>query len=156
MPGKEARWAFPVEGMSCASCVARVEKALSRVEGVSGASVNLATKTATVMADPERTGPERLISAIRDTGYEVPVQRTEFPVEGMHCASCVSRVEKALASVPGVLSASVNLSRRSWRRKTRSRGRSGCSARRSGRFSPVFASGSFSAFRCFFSRSGRW
>ena len=99
--------------MTCASCVARVEKSLSRVEGVSEASVNLATKTATVTVDPRRAGPGRLVSAIRDTGYEVPVQRTEFPVEGMTCASCVARVEKALASVPGVLSASVNLATQS-------------------------------------------
>jgi Cu+-exporting ATPase len=113
IPGKEARWIFPVEGMTCASCVARVEKALSRVDGVSGASVNLATKTAAVTADPRRAAPERLVSAVRDAGYEVPVQRTEFPVEGMTCASCVARVEKALASVPGVLSASVNLATQS-------------------------------------------
>jgi Cu+-exporting ATPase len=111
-PGKEARWAFPVEGMTCASCVARVEKALSRVEGVSRASVNLAANTATVMADPEKTRMATLVSAIRDTGYEVPVQKTEFPVEGMTCASCVARVGKALLSVSGVLSASVNLATR--------------------------------------------
>ncbi|MGZ8440466.1 MAG: copper ion binding protein, partial [Candidatus Deferrimicrobiaceae bacterium] len=104
-----ARWTLPVEGMTCASCVARVEKALSRVEGVTEASVNLATKTATVAADPRKTGPEKLAAAIRDSGYEVPARKTEFPVEGMTCASCVARVEKALASVPGVLSASVNL-----------------------------------------------
>jgi Cu+-exporting ATPase len=109
MPGKEARWTIPVEGMSCASCVARVEKALSLVEGVSGASVNLAAKNATVMANPEKTRMASLVDAIRDSGYEVPVQRTEFPVEGMTCASCVARVGKALLSVPGVLSASVNL-----------------------------------------------
>ncbi|MBK5095616.1 MAG: copper ion binding protein, partial [Deltaproteobacteria bacterium] len=109
VPGKEVRWIFPVGGMTCASCVARVEKALSRVEGVSRASVNLATNTATVMADPERTRMASLVSTIRDSGYEVPVQRTEFPVEGMTCASCVARVGKALLSVPGVLSASVNL-----------------------------------------------
>jgi Cu+-exporting ATPase len=108
-PGKEARWTFPVEGMTCASCVARVEKALSRVEGVSRASVNLAANTATVTADPEKTRMASLVSTIRDTGYEVPVQKTEFPVEGMTCASCVARVGKALLSVPGVLSASVNL-----------------------------------------------
>jgi Cu+-exporting ATPase len=108
-PGKEARWTFPVEGMTCASCVARVEKALSRVEGVARASVNLAANTATVIADPEKTRMVSLVSAIRDTGYEVPVQKTEFPVEGMTCASCVARVGKALLSVPGVLSASVNL-----------------------------------------------
>ncbi|MGW8286491.1 MAG: heavy metal translocating P-type ATPase [Candidatus Deferrimicrobiaceae bacterium] len=107
--GKEARWTFPVEGMTCASCVARVEKALSRVEGVARASVNLAANTATVTADPEKTRMASLVSVIRDTGYEVPVQKTEFPVEGMTCASCVARVGKALLSVPGVLSASVNL-----------------------------------------------
>ncbi|HSL99639.1 MAG TPA: heavy metal translocating P-type ATPase [Candidatus Limnocylindria bacterium] len=112
-PGKEARWTFPVEGMTCASCVARVEKSLSRVEGVSRASVNLATNTATVMADPEKTRMASLVSTIRDSGYEVPVQREEFPVEGMTCASCVARVGKALLSVPGVLSASINLATQS-------------------------------------------
>jgi Cu+-exporting ATPase len=111
--GKEARWTFPVEGMTCASCVARVEKSLSRVAGVSRASVNLATNTATVMADPEKTRMASLVSAIRDSGYKVPVRRTEFPLEGMTCASCVVRVAKALLSVPGVLSASVNLATRS-------------------------------------------
>jgi Cu+-exporting ATPase len=109
VPGKEVGWTFPVAGMTCASCVARVEKSLSRVEGVTRASVNLATNTATVMADPEKTRMTSLVSTIRDSGYEVPVQRTEFPVEGMTCASCVARVGKALLSVPGVLSASVNL-----------------------------------------------
>jgi len=64
------------------------------------------------MADPEKTRMATLVSAIRDTGYEVPVQRTEFPVEGMTCASCVARVGKALLSVSGVLSASVNLATR--------------------------------------------
>jgi Cu+-exporting ATPase len=99
--------------MTCASCVARVEKSLSRVEGVSFASVNLATSTATVTADPERTRMASLVSAIRDSGYEVPVQRTELPLEGMTCASCVARVGKALLSVSGVLSASVNLATQS-------------------------------------------
>ncbi|MGZ9147225.1 MAG: heavy metal translocating P-type ATPase [Candidatus Deferrimicrobiaceae bacterium] len=113
VPGEMARWTLPVEGMTCASCVARVEKALSRVEGVTEASVNLATKTATVAANPRKTGPEKLAAAIRDSGYEVPARKTEFPVEGMTCASCVARVEKALASVPGVLSASVNLATQS-------------------------------------------
>ena len=99
--------------MTCASCVARVEKSLSRVAGVSRSSVNLGTNTATVTADLEKTRMASLVSAIRDSGYEVPVRRTEFPVEGMTCASCVARVGKALLSVPGVLSASVNLATRS-------------------------------------------
>ena len=82
--GEEARWTFPVGGMTCASCVARVEKALSRVEGVSHASVNLATNTATVTADPERTRMASLVSTIRDSGYEVPVQRTVITSYSIH------------------------------------------------------------------------
>ena len=104
-----ARWSLPVAGMTCASCVARVEKSLLRVEGVASASVNLADGSATVAVDPSKVGPWRLVAAIRDTGYEVPVERTAFPVQGMSCASCVGRVERALRNLPGVLAASVNL-----------------------------------------------
>ena len=81
--------------------------------GVAGASVNLATKTATVTVDPEKVGPQDLVAAIRDAGYEVPAEKVAFPVEGMSCASCVARVEKAISAVPGVLSASVNLAAKS-------------------------------------------
>src|SRR5512139_3883544 len=112
-PEGRNRWTLPVAGMSCASCVARVEKALARVEGVESASVNLAAGTATVTVDPQKVGPWRLAAAIRDTGYEVPVERTTFPVQGMSCASCVGRVERALRGVPGVLAASVNLAAQS-------------------------------------------
>jgi Cu+-exporting ATPase len=105
----KARWTLPVSGMTCASCVARVEKALSRAEGVMKASVNLAAGSATVTADPSRTGPATLAGIVRDIGYEVPAERALFPVEGMTCASCVARVERTLRKVPGVLSAGVNL-----------------------------------------------
>src|SRR5512139_300550 len=108
-PEGRLRWTLPVSGMLCASCVARVEKALARVEGVESASVNLAAGTATVTVDPQQVGPWRLVAAIRDTGYDVPVVRTTFPVQGMSCASCVGRVERALRGVPGVLAATVNL-----------------------------------------------
>ncbi len=104
-----ARWTLPVAGMTCASCVARVEKALAKVEGVSSASVNLAAGSATVTADPSRTGPSELAEAVRGVGYEVPAERVSFPVEGMTCASCVARVERALRKVPGVATAAVNL-----------------------------------------------
>ncbi len=104
-----ARWTIPVEGMSCASCVARVESGLSRIEGVASASVNLAAKTASVTGDPAKVGPQALADAIRGTGYEVPTEKVSFPIAGMTCASCVARVEKALSAVPGVVAASVNL-----------------------------------------------
>jgi len=94
------------------SCVGRVEKTLSRVEGVVSASVNLATGTATVSADPAKAGPWRIAAAIRDAGYEVPIERATFPIHGMSCASCVGRVERALRGVSGVLAAGVNLAER--------------------------------------------
>jgi len=89
--------------------VARVEKALSRTDGVSEASVNFAAEKATVEYDPKSTGPDKLISAIEGVGYGTDVRETTFGVAGMTCASCVGRVERALKNVPGVLEATVNL-----------------------------------------------
>jgi Cu+-exporting ATPase len=100
---------IPVTGMSCASCSGRVEKALSRSDGVSEASVNLATERASVSYDPEVTTPESLVEAVRDAGYGAEVRQTSLGVTGMSCASCVGRVEKALGRVPGVLDVNVNL-----------------------------------------------
>lgn len=99
---------IPVEGMSCASCVARVEKALQQVPGVKTVSVNLATERARVDA-VANVSTSTLVEAIRKAGYAVPSETVELAVEGMNCASCVGRVEKALRAVPGVTAASVNL-----------------------------------------------
>ncbi len=101
-------WSFPVEGMTCASCVLRVEKSLAAVPGVADVSVNLATEAATVQADASVT-PEALRAAIEKAGYNVRQQTLELQIEGMTCASCVGRVEKALKRVPGVVSVEVNL-----------------------------------------------
>jgi len=100
---------FRVEGMTCASCVARVEKALSRVPGATGAVVNLATEKAGVDLDPAKAGAAEAVAAVRKMGYGPVVETLEMGVGGMTCASCVARVEKALAKVPGVLDAAVNL-----------------------------------------------
>lgn len=96
-------------GMSCASCVARVEKALSRLDGVSEAKVNLATEKASVIVDPSRIHIKELIRTIQDLGYKVDLVEQSFGVRGMSCASCVRRVERALESLEGVVEASVNL-----------------------------------------------
>lgn len=97
-----------VEGMTCASCVGRVEAALKKVDGVQSASVNLATERADItLAKP--VDRQVLIQAIEQTGYDVPANKVELSIEGMTCASCVSRVEKALNAVNGVKTASVNL-----------------------------------------------
>jgi len=103
------RVTIPVGGMTCASCVARVERALKTVPGVSQATVNLASERATVVYDGQATSIEDLFSAVQEAGYEPRRESLTVGVEGMDCASCVRRVENALAKVPGVLSASVNL-----------------------------------------------
>jgi len=122
---------FAVEGMTCASCVRRVEKALGKALGVSEASVNLATEKARVTYDPAAVSPEQLHTAVSKAGYAlrdlpaeappvpmaIPLAVTapptagniSLPIEGMTCASCVRRIEKRLARVPGVELAEVNL-----------------------------------------------
>ncbi|WP_052341182.1 heavy metal translocating P-type ATPase [Salinarimonas rosea] len=97
-----------IEGMTCASCVGRVERALRAVPGVAEANVNLATERAEIkLAEP--VDRAALVRAIEDVGYDVPATSTEIAIEGMTCASCVGRVERALRSVSGVTKASVNL-----------------------------------------------
>ena len=97
-----------IEGLTCASCVARVEKAIAKVPGVEQASVNLATEAATITS--AGAPPAAAVAqAIVDAGYEVGHQDITLDIRGMTCASCVSRVEKALKTVPGVTAAEVNL-----------------------------------------------
>jgi Cu+-exporting ATPase len=98
---------LPIAGMTCASCAGRVERALSKVSGASAVSVNLATEQARVQA-PGDSLPA-LMEAVERAGYSVPQQTVELSIEGMTCASCVGRVERALNKVPGVKSVSVNL-----------------------------------------------
>lgn len=98
---------LPIAGMTCASCAGRVERALSKVSGASAVSVNLATEQARAQA-PGDSLPA-LLDAVEQAGYSVPRQSLELSIEGMTCASCVGRVERALAKVPGVKSVSVNL-----------------------------------------------
>ena len=99
---------LPVGGMTCASCVARVEKALAKVPGVRAASVNLATESATVEGDGALDAGV-LAAAVERAGYAVAREPTSLAIEGMTCACCVARVERALLRVPGVLGAEVNL-----------------------------------------------
>jgi len=99
---------LPVEGMTCASCVGRVEAALRKMAGVGQVSVNLATERVHI----EPTGCIdilALVQAIDKAGYTVPAHTTELAISGMTCASCVGRVERVLKHIPGISEASVNL-----------------------------------------------
>ena len=100
---------FPVRGMTCASCVNRVEGTLKSIPGVSEVSVNFGTETAFVDFDSTIVTPQSLTHAIEEIGYQIPVQSHTLKIGGMSCASCVGHVEKALRKTPGVLSANVNL-----------------------------------------------
>src|SRR5690606_21384066 len=86
---------LPVEGMTCASCVRRVELAAGRVAGVEKGVVNLAAETLTVTPSSGFSA-EALTEAIRGAGYAAGAETVELEIEDMTCASCVSRVEKAL------------------------------------------------------------
>jgi Cu+-exporting ATPase len=117
---------LPITGMTCASCVRRVEKALGKVDGVIEANVNLATERASVAYDPQQVTLADLKGAVEKAGYGVAALSVEapvaapaatpldtgeisLPIEGMTCASCVRRIEKSLAKVDGVREANVNL-----------------------------------------------
>jgi Cu+-exporting ATPase len=99
---------LPVEGMTCASCVRRVEKAVAAVPGVAESSVNFASETLSVTPGQDFSA-EALLAAIGKAGYEAKAETLVLEVEDMTCASCVARVEKALKTVLSVQTASVNL-----------------------------------------------
>ena len=105
---QSATLTFPVEGMSCASCVTRVEAAAARLPGVTEAHANFANETLAISPAPDFDAAA-LRAAIKDAGYDLQVAQLEIGIEGMTCASCVKRVENVLAAAPGVVSASVNL-----------------------------------------------
>jgi Cu+-exporting ATPase len=106
--GEGRRLDIPITGMSCASCASRIQDTLSGMPGVSGASVNFAAERATVQYDPLKVSVDDFLGAIKDLGYSATVTKQTFPIKGMTCASCAARVQEALGSLEGVLSAGVN------------------------------------------------
>jgi P-type Cu+ transporter len=105
----ERQIALPITGMTCANCAATVERTLRKTAGVSRADVSFASERATVEFDPAQVGERALAERITSAGYGVATARITLPITGMTCASCATTVERALAGVPGVLSASVNV-----------------------------------------------
>ncbi|OYD08919.1 heavy metal translocating P-type ATPase [Paludifilum halophilum] len=98
-----------ITGMHCASCASRIEKGLSRMEGVEDVALNAATEKASLTYDPDRVTPEGVTQKIRDLGYDVQTDQAELNIEGMTCATCATRIEKALNRMDGVIEARVNL-----------------------------------------------
>jgi Cu+-exporting ATPase len=108
VPKTAAGFGVRIDGMHCASCVARVEKAILAVPNVVSASVNLAAQRAEIVfAGPADLGA--IAAAIGKAGFKAVTETARFTVENLKCASCVSRAEKAFKTVPGVIEANVNL-----------------------------------------------
>lgn len=97
-----------VAGMTCAHCAGRITQALQEVAGVRQANVNHSTGVASVVYEPAHVGPSDLLTLIREAGYTPGSARTRLAIKGMTCASCVSAVEQALRTTPGVVAAEVN------------------------------------------------
>ena len=108
----EKQLTLPVIGMTCANCVAAVERNAKKVEGVTDATVNFASEKVTVTFDPELSGTGAVtadvIARIRRAGYDVPTAEVELPLLGMTCANCAATIERRLNKVDGVVEASVN------------------------------------------------
>ena len=95
--------------MTCSTCAVTVEKGLSETPGVKDSFVNLANEKAVLEYDPSKTDLIKIKEVVSGLGYGVATRKSIFPVRGMMCATCVGHVEDALRSVPGVISANVNL-----------------------------------------------
>ena len=106
---KSGKASVHITGMTCTTCAATIEKGLSETPGIEQANVNFASEKASVEYDPTKVDLTKIKNAISQMGYGVATKKSIFPVGSMTCASCVARVEDALSSVPGVISASVNL-----------------------------------------------
>jgi len=109
MPRKSEKAHIHITGMTCTTCAATIEKGLSETPGVEQANVNFAAEKAYIEYDPAKIDLSKIKGAISRLGYGTATRKSIFPVSGMTCASCVARVEQALSSVPGVISANVNL-----------------------------------------------
>ncbi|MDI3480512.1 MAG: P-type Cu+ transporter [Tepidanaerobacteraceae bacterium] len=97
-----------IKGMTCTACAARIEKAISRMQGVLQVNVNFATEKANITYDPSKVAINEFIQKIKDVGYDVVLDKAELGLKNMTCASCAARIERTLAKQLGVYNASVN------------------------------------------------
>ncbi|MEO5360923.1 MAG: cadmium-translocating P-type ATPase [Nitrospirota bacterium] len=104
---------IPITGMTCAVCAQTVGKTIKKHAFVSGAEVNFASEKAVVTVNTTQSGTtaciNSIVHSIKEEGYGVMTSKTELKIADMSCAACVSAVERAINSVSGVVSVSVNL-----------------------------------------------
>lgn len=98
-----------ISGMTCAACAVRIEKGLRKLDGVEEANVNLALEKSAIKYDPTKINAEEIQAKVKNLGYEVVTEKSEFDISGMTCAACSARIEKGLNKLDGVVKANVNL-----------------------------------------------
>lgn len=104
-----SRAVFPVTGMTCGACAARLEKAFGRVPGVSNANVNFATEQADIEWDSQQLKGQDVANVVTGAGFGFATRHHSFAISGMTCSACATRIEKLIARIPGVLEVNVNL-----------------------------------------------
>lgn len=99
---------FQIQGMTCAACAGKIERALSKINGVSKANVNLAMEKASIEYDPAIVGVDDFNEKIAELGYAIVAEKVDLKISGMTCAACAAKIERKLNSLPGVTKATVN------------------------------------------------
>lgn len=97
-----------INGMTCAACANRIEKGLSKIEGVERANVNFALERSTIVYDPEKTSVNEFKERVEKLGYSVVQEKASFDISGMTCVACATRIEKRISKMDGVTNANVN------------------------------------------------
>ncbi|MEK5069701.1 heavy metal translocating P-type ATPase [Sporosarcina sp. FSL K6-1508] len=97
-----------INGMTCAACANRIEKGLSKIEGVERANVNFALERSTVVYDPAKTNVNEFKERVEKLGYSVVQEKAAFDISGMTCAACATKIEKRINKMDGVSNANVN------------------------------------------------
>ena len=102
----------PVIGMTCANCVAAVERNAKKVTTVSNAAVNFASEKLTINYDPAISKPQDVltdvIARVEKAGYSIPTENAEIALLGMTCTNCANTIQRRLNKVEGVIKAEVN------------------------------------------------
>ena len=97
-----------INGMTCAACANRIEKGLSKIEGVEKANVNFALESSTIVYDPAKTNVNEFKERVEKLGYNVVQEKVAFDISGMTCAACATKIEKRISKMDGVSNANVN------------------------------------------------
>jgi len=98
-----------IKGMTCAACAAKIEKSLSKMDGVSSTNVNLAMEKAAIGYDSTKIKSNDFVEKINKLGYQIIADNVDLKIQGMTCAACATKIEKKLNLLPGVARAAVNL-----------------------------------------------